>query len=201
MAALAALALAGCLDGAGRAAPQAVAVAGGSVAIAGPSGYCVDTAATHDGEQGAFVLLGGCAALSGAPDAPSPVRNALLTASVAANPGPGGRPDDRAVMLSRFFEAEEGRAALARDGNAASVTVMQTFERDGVFVLRARDRSAGLAPGLRDEYWRAIFEVNGRIVTASVIGFADAPLDEEAALALLLEFAARIRAASPGPED
>ncbi|TCM75456.1 hypothetical protein [Rhodovulum steppense] len=179
-----------------RAAPQVITVADGTIAVTGPRGFCIDPAATRDGDDGAFVLLVSCAALADRPDAPAPEVDALLTASVAVNPGPGGRPGDRNHFLRRFFSSEEGRAALARDGRADSVTVERMEERDGLFVLRARDHSTGLAEGLRNDYWRAIFDVNGRIVTASVVGFAAAPLGEAAALALLFDLATRIRAAS-----
>ncbi|TCO73517.1 hypothetical protein [Rhodovulum euryhalinum] len=205
---LVALALAGCVGGgpgataglggfaASRAAPQKVTLSDGVVAIAGPRGFCIDGTATRDGENGAFVLMASCAAITGRRTAPTPATDALLTASVAANPGPGGSPEDRALVLARYFSSDEGRAALARDGRAASVTVDQMFDRDGLFFLRARDRSAGLKAGLRDDHWRAIFEVNGRIVTASVVGFETTPISDEAALAVLREFADRIRTAS-----
>ncbi|MGC9418127.1 MAG: hypothetical protein ACP5EN_04060 [Rhodovulum sp.] len=210
LAGLVALALAGCVGGGpqataglggllqSRAAPQKVTVADDTVAIAGPRGFCIDRTATRDGGQGAFVLMASCAAISGRRNAPVPATDALLTASVAANPGPGGTPEDRALVLARFFGTEEGRAALARDGRASSVEVVEMFDRDGLFVLRARDRSAGLGAGLRDDYWRAIFDVNGRIVTASVVGFDDRPISDKAGLAVLRDFAARIRTESAG---
>lgn len=205
---LALFALAGCQGGGpgatagfgglafSRAAPQKVAVADDTVAIAGPRGFCVDRTATRDGDAGAFVLMASCAAITGRRNAPVPATDALLTASVAGNPGPGGTPEDRALVLARFFSSDEGRAALARDGRADSVVVEQMFDRDGLFLLRARDRSAGLDAGLRDDYWRAIFDVNGRIVTASVVGFDARPISDAAGLAVLRDFAARIRAES-----
>ncbi|SIO51791.1 hypothetical protein SAMN05444722_2981 [Rhodovulum sp. ES.010] len=207
LAGLAALALAGCAGGpdatAGfgglsfsRAAPQAVTVAGDTVTIAGPAGFCVENNATRDGDDGAFVLMASCAAVTGRENAPTPASDALLTASVAANAGPGGRPEDRAIVLERFFASEAGRAALARDGRAASVEVDEMLDRDGLFVLRARDDSAGLFPGLRNDYWRAIFDVNGRIVTASVVGFKARPISDRAGLAVLSDFADRIRTES-----
>jgi hypothetical protein len=195
---LAALSLAGCADGTGpgglvvgRAAPQSMRVAQESVAILGPSGFCIDRAASHDGDEGAFVLLASCAAISGAGAAPaSPM---LLTASVAPQPGPGGRPEDRAAVLARFFASDEGRAALARDGIAGNVVIDRMFEHDGLFLIHARDRSGGLGPGLRNEYWRAIFDVNGRMVTASAVALDRLPVADETSLAMLRQFADRIR--------
>lgn len=181
-----------------RAAPQKVSVAGNTVVISGPYGFCVDDRAMRDSEDGAFVLMASCATITGGQDAPTPTAHVLLTASVAANPGPGGSAEDRALVLAQYFSSEEGRAALARDGRAENVEIHQMFDRDDLFVLHASDRSAGLGAGLRNDYWRAIFDVNGRIVTASVVDFADAPVDDEMRLALLRDFAARIRSESRG---
>lgn len=198
----AALMLSGCLaagvgDGRDSAqAPPQVTVADGEVVIAAPYGFCVDRSALREGTAGAFVLLANCAALTRAPNAPRPSPDALLTASVAANPGPGGRAEDRALVLARYFGSQAGRAALARDGQAASVEIDQMFDRDGLFYLHVTDRSAGLGAGLSPAYWRAIFDVNGRIVTASVVAYENRPVSDAAARALLGDFAVRIRRAT-----
>ncbi|TCP60716.1 hypothetical protein EV663_10875 [Rhodovulum bhavnagarense] len=196
------MALSGCMADApqvgrggafGPKAPPRVIVADDSVVIAAPYGFCVDRSTLREGRDGAFVLLASCAALTRVSDAPSPSPDALLTASVAANPGPGGRDEDRALVLARYFDTDAGRAALARDGRADSVSIEAMFDRDGLFFLHAADRSAGLGAGLRPDYWRAIFDVNGRIVTATVTPFADRPVTPAAAQALLRDFAGRIR--------
>lgn len=179
-----------------RAAPQKVQVANDTVAIAGPQGFCVDLRATRDGGEGAFVLMASCAALTGREDAPNPAAPAVLTASVSAEPGTGGRDEDRALSLARFFSSERGRAMLALDGRAESVTVHDMFDRDGVFFLHLSDSSAGAAEGLRNTYWRALFDVNSRLVSASVMSFETQPLDDKTSRAVLRDFAARIRSAS-----
>ncbi|MBK1634972.1 hypothetical protein [Rhodovulum adriaticum] len=204
IAALAAvLALPGCLDTApqvgpdgqfySRKAPPEIVVADGSVAIAAPYGFCVDKSALRQGTDGSFVLLASCAALTGADNAPNPSPDALLTASVAGNPGPGGSAADRAVVLERYFGSEAGRAALARNGRADTVQIDGMDSRDGLFFLHVTDRGPGLGKGLRPDTWRAIFDVQGRIVTASVTGFADRPISDAASRALLRDFATRIR--------
>jgi hypothetical protein len=187
-----------------RAAPHQLRVAQGSVVISGPDGFCIDRSASRDDDEGAFVLLASCAALEGSPGAPRAPAPVLLTASVAPRPGSGGRPEDRAALLSRYFSSDEGRAALARDGRAEHVAVDRMFARDGLFLIHARDRSAGLGPGLHDDYWRAIFEVNGRLVTASAVGIDKAPIGNDVVLSTLRQFADRIQDESArigaGPE-
>ncbi|MBN2907654.1 MAG: hypothetical protein JXJ18_13170 [Rhodobacteraceae bacterium] len=205
---VAALALSGCVgtgpqagSGTGgfafsRAAPQKLAVAGGTVTIAGPQGFCIDGRASRDGADGAFVLMASCAAITRNRKAPVPPEEALLTASVSPQPGPGGSAKDRALVLKRYFASDEGRAALARDGRPGSIAIDEMRDRDGLFLIHARDRSAGLASGLRDDFWRAIFEVNGRIVTASVVGMEAQPFSTSTGLNILRDFAARIRTES-----
>jgi len=207
-AAVASLSLSGCLSTGpeasadlggqifSRAAPQKVSVVDNTVVIAGPQGFCVDGRATRDGDDSAFVLMASCAAITGRADMPHPRAPALLTASVASRPSPGGRPEDRAERLARFFSSPEGRAALARDGRSQSVTIDHMFDRDALFFLHIRDKSPATGPGLKEDYWRATFEVNGRLVSASVMTFAETPIATEEQLTILRDFAAHIRAES-----
>ena len=195
--------LAGCMQGAGpraftypRNAPEKLSVAGGSVVVAGPKGYCVDRPAARDAEVASFVLLAGCAALTRNPNAPRPRVPALLTASVTGNVPAGAGLTAQAARMKRFFASTDGRAALARDGRAESVEIIQMFTRDGAFLLHVRDRSAEGDSTLGPEYWRAIFEVSGRMVTASVAAFANRPMSDDAGQATLSLFVARIRAES-----
>ncbi len=177
-------------------APQRLSVAGGTVVVAGPEGYCIDRPASRDSDATAFVLLAGCAAVTRKPYAPRPRVPALLTASVTGDVPAGRGLAGQAARMKGFFASAEGRAALARDGRAESVEIIEMFARDGAFFIHARDSSAGTGPGLGPEYWRAIFEVNGRMVTASVAAFANRPISDDAGQATLGLFVARIRAES-----
>lgn len=192
----AALALAACVAPGVTGAPGVptrIAVAGGAVTVAGPAGYCIDRGASRSGAEAAFVLLGSCAALSqraglAAPDAP-----ALLTASVLAAPSGAGAPD--LERMAAFFRTEAGRAALSRSGRAESVEVAESFVRDGVLYLRARDRSAPQSgQGVEPEYWRAVLDLEGRMVTLSVLGAAERPLAQVAKRRTLDAFVRRVRA-------
>ncbi len=172
-------------------APEKIAVAKGSVTIAGPSGFCVDKSATRDGAGGVFVLLGSCASIANSTQHPSPRVPAVLTASVS---GPGdAQISNSLTQLEAFFQSPAGRGALARNGDPSSVEILSTRDEKGMYILRASDSSPNNPDGLEQEYWRALFDVGGRIITLSVIAFNDKPMSDEEGLAILQAFAKRIQ--------
>lgn len=171
-------------------APQAITVSRGDVTILGPEGYCVDQGASRDAEDGAFVLLASCAAITGSAQSPTPRVPGVLMVTVG--PPEGDRVDTRG--FGPFFRSAAGRAALSQSGQADTVRVLSTRRSNGVFYLHARDRSEGLHDAVRDEYWRALFDIKGRLVSASVFGTDARPFSSDAGQHLLAEFVARIRA-------
>ncbi|MEE9388128.1 MAG: hypothetical protein V3U96_05930 [Paracoccaceae bacterium] len=190
--------LAGC-DGAGMALFQpvtkSVQLAGGNVTIAGPAGYCVDRSATRSNRDGGFALLGSCASLANDARVGAPSNAGALTASVSSETG-----IDLAAstgVLGRFFASAAGRAALARNGDAASVQVLSSQRSQGVFMIRVRDTSPNRDSGLAQDYWRAVFDVRGRIVTLSVNAFQGRPMSNAVGRATLAEFVARVRRENP----
>ncbi len=172
-------------------APERVVVASKSIVIAGPRGYCVDRSATRDRADGAFVLLGSCASIANNARAAAPRIPGVLTASVSDRSG----ADISASLdeLEAFFNSTEGRAALAHDGQAGSITILSTRRRKGAFYLHVRDDSENRVASLAPIYWRGLFDVRGRIVTVTVTGFKDRPMSAAVGLATLNAFAARIR--------
>ncbi len=172
-------------------APEKVPVADKAVIVAGPPGFCIDRDETRESGGAAFVLLGSCASISGRAGKASPVTEAVLTASVSAQNGASvsGAMD----QLAGYFKTSAGRAALARDGNAESVEVLDSRQTNGVFLLKARDDSPNPATGLAPEYWRALFDLNGRLLTLSILEFEDKPMSDDAAVATLLAFVERMR--------
>ncbi len=173
-------------------APEKARVVQNTVTIAGPRGYCVDTTATRDDARGAFVLLASCASISGSARQPKPDHPAILTATVAAEES--GRPiADSTDRLKAFFTSDAGRAALSKNGKAESVTVLSTSANDGVFYLHARDKSGALVSGAGEDYWRAMLDVKGRVVSASLVGVNNQPISDDAALATLQKFTRRIQ--------
>ncbi len=199
---LALLALTGCLEapavnsrdfGFARSAPQTIAVANQSVVIGGPPGYCIDRGGSRVGGDTAFVLLGSCASIARDAAAGAPRVPGILTASVDKENG------GAAVLahLERFVGSPEGRAAMARDGSAESVSVLDTLNESGALFVYLRDTSANSILGLDDTYWRGFFDLNGRLITVSAVSFANQPQSGDAGLATLRAFLARIRSESP----
>ena len=69
-------------------------------------------------------------------------------------------------------------------------------EREGVLFIRLTDSSEGLDPEFGDSYWRALFDLDGRIVSASVFATQSRPLTQEAGSNLIRQFVAFINAAN-----
>lgn len=202
LAGLALLALAGCaeLDGLGLAGgpvpPEAtVTVSRSAVTISGPRGFCVDPSATKDRDGQAFVLLGNCAAITRSGAAPQPRIRALLTAAVRETEAI--EVAEQAPLLEAFLRSDNGRAMLSRESDPATVDILESFQQGDVLYVHARDNSAGYAPGMSSDHWRAIFDLDGRVVSVAVLGFEANPLSRAEGLRAVREFAARIQRDNP----
>ncbi|MDJ0858833.1 MAG: hypothetical protein QNJ03_07130 [Dinoroseobacter sp.] len=183
--------LSGCLQAPGEPAQREVTVSRSAVTIAGPSGFCIDPATLRDEEEGAFVLLGNCAAIARAPRQPQPEVRALLTAAVQELGSVSIR--DQGAEVAEFLKTEDGRALLSRSGDASSVGILNTRKSGDVLYLHAYDKSPGYAPGMSSEQWRAMLDIEGAIVSLTVLGFEDDPLSADAGMATVREFASIIR--------
>ena len=192
--------LAGCvsLGGGGDAAPRAVQVTADAVTITGPDGFCVDPALTrNDGDTG-FVLLGNCAAISGRARAPQPDIQAVLTAAVAERSSGGGVLTESLDELDGFFRSDAGRGLLSRSGDAESITILETRVAGEMFLLHARDTSAGAVVGVAQDYWRAYLDLGPRLTTLSVLALADQDVSDAQALTTLVSFADAVGRANTG---
>lgn len=178
-----------------RSAPERVLVADRSVIVAGPPGYCIDQGLSRMGDGAAFVLLGSCASIEGSADTPMPRAPAILTVSVSE----AAVAPLEIEVLRAYLATRDGKAALSRSGDPDSVRILETRTSDGVLYIHARDLSAGVAPGMSDTYWRALFELNGRLVTASVIGLEQRPITPDAGLATLRALTERLRRENARP--
>ncbi len=172
---------------AARSAPRAVHVGTPDIVIAGPPGFCVDPAFTRDGADGAFVLLASCASITGSAKQPKPAIPAILTATIASSRN--SHPVAQSVTrLKAFFRSPAGRAALSRNDAPKSIEVLETRAQDGVFHVHARDQSSTRGPAQQD-YWRAMFDVKGRLVSAALMGAAGHRFAPDSAFRMLQLFA------------
>ncbi|MXQ06516.1 hypothetical protein GQ651_01515 [Alphaproteobacteria bacterium GH1-50] len=188
----AALGLAACSGGFDitRNAPQAVKLPSG-VVVSGTRGWCVDETTTRADGDASVVVFGSCAAIAKNALLPRPGVPGVITVSVD-NSTSGTAP---AEVLDAFFATERGRAALARDGRASSVRILETRQSRNALFLHAVDRSP-LADDAAEDYWRAIFDLGGRFVSVSLVGLSEAPIPREEGLRTLEAQIERLRAAN-----
>ena len=171
-------------------APSAVTLSDGMV-VAGAPGWCVDRATTRAEAQAAVVIFGSCAALSRDAAQPRPAVSGIVTVSVETTPN--GAPPPAAIEA--FLRSDTGRAALSRSGRAESVEILETDIEGETLVLHAVDRS-GLPGTTSEEYWRALFEIGGRVVTVSLVAADGAPGSDAERRAALDEQIARLKSAN-----
>ena len=187
------LLLTACGDGFGvtRAAPQQIMLSDGTV-IAGADGWCVDQSTSRSDGQTSVIVLGSCAALARDEDAPRPDVPGIVTVSIETQPG----VTPTAEELEAFFASDAGRSALARDGQAASVEILDTQIEDDILFLRSRDTSTIV--GTDKQTWRAIFMLNGRIASVSLYGRDDRPITPEDGFQAISLQAQELRSANQG---
>lgn len=175
-----ALALAGCKMGGEvtRAAPARIQLPDGMV-VAAARGWCVDTRTTRASGDAAVVVLGSCAAIAGDAGAPRPEVPGVVTVSIEAE----GEVTPSVEALERYLTTEAGRAALARDGRAASVRILETRREGDLLFLHSADRSA--TPGTAADTWRALFDLDGRFISVSLFGLRDRPIGRREGMATL----------------
>lgn len=175
-----------------------VTVAGRSVTVAAPPGFCVDAASTSVSAEGAFVLMSDCALLGAAASSRPPVA-AALTASISAG-GLAGEGDaaDTLEDLQAFAATPEGRALLGRSGRPERVRILASQVRNGVLYVLVEDRGPMPVAGIDRRFWRAFLEVNGRMAALSELGFGDTGADPQQGLNQLAALARSIQAANGG---
>lgn len=186
-----ALAVAGCQAGLDvtRRAPERIALPDGTI-VAGAQGWCVDTSSTSADGATAVVVLGSCAAISRNALAPRPDVPGVVTVSVESEAG----ASPSAEQLESYLLTEQGRAALARDGRAGSVDILETRRQDDLLFLHSKDRSA--LPGASSDTWRVLFDLDGRFISVSLFGLSDRPIGRREGLATLIAQIAELRAAN-----
>ena len=189
---LSALGLAACdAGGIVSRAPTRIVLPDGIV-VAGADGWCVDTRSTAASSATSVVVLGSCAAIGGNAKAASPDVPGVVTVSVTADGGDAPSPEE----LEAYFVTEHGRAALARDGQPDSVRIVETRRTDSLLFLHTRDMSA--LPGASDDVWKALFDLDGRVVSISLFGFEDRPIARDEGFSTLAAQVDELKAANDG---
>lgn len=176
------LALPGCTDAVfenpTRAAPSQIELPDGMI-VAGANGWCVDPSVSRSTGDTSVVVLGSCAAIGQDAAAPRPDVPGVVTVSVEQASSSAPSPAE----LEDFFVSDQGRAALARDGQSGSVDILESRTGDDRYIMHTEDRSA--LPGASPMTWRALFDLGGRFVSVSLYGLRDQPIDPEDGLATL----------------
>ena len=157
-----------------RNAPERVQLPDGLV-VAGPRGWCVDRTTTRATADTAVVVPG------------------VVTVSIDGEAGDG----PPAEVLEQFFGTDAGRAALARDGRADSVTILETRRSRDTFFIHAEDSGSAQMPGAATDYWRALFDMDGRFVSVSLVGLSNKPIGSADGLATLQAQIDRLKSANP----
>jgi hypothetical protein len=185
------LGLAGCVVT--GSAPRSMKALNGALTLSAPTGFCLDAEGSRADAAQAFAIFGTCAAISGVAGGPAPRQAAVLTAAVRADASLGRPLDASSAMLEKFFRSVPGRAALARDGRAASVRVLAVRAAPGLFAMKLRDTSASKGTPVAQDYWRGVIEVRGYLVSLSVLPLLNHPVGDADQRALLVEFARQIQ--------
>lgn len=175
--------LAACLDGGGTDAPplREIALYAGQVTVSGPPGYCIDRQSLRRRREAAFVLIAGCAGLTGQPDAA--VAPAVLTVSVLPEDGRRAPPDAQAL------------AALV-----AGADILQSGVEDGLSYVQLSSGGAALMPLGDPRHWRGGMAVAGHPVGLAVYGPEGSAVAGDGGLALMRALAAAIRAPGDAPQ-
>jgi len=167
-----ALALMGCDPSSTAENLQEVAVLGGAITVAAPTGYCIDKKASVARGTATVLLIGRC-------NAQGQVAAAVVTLTIGG-PGSAGVLVAGPKALGAYFSSDAGRKVLARDGDPNHVAIVQTQAVGRGLMLHLKDQVAG-------DYWRAITAIKGRLVTISASGVAEAPLTQSQARALVTD--------------
>lgn len=173
-----------------RSAPMQVQLPDGLI-VAGARGWCVDQSTSKASSGGAVVVLASCAAIADNALLPRPSFDGVVTISVEDTAETTPSVQD----VATFFSTDQGRAVLARDGRAESVDLIEVATSDEALFLHALDTSGGpLNTG--EDYWRAIFDIEGRFVSVSLTSVEPDQVSRATSLATLNAQIDRLKSAN-----
>lgn len=155
---------------------QSIALSGGDLIVAGPSGFCVDPSLSN--AEARFVVLGGCDVLSRG-RAIGPGAKAVLTVSVS---------EDRSAEVTH---ASHMRAVLG------DVAVTDQIDAEGVQAFKLASGGDHYLPNGDPVHWQGVTTVNGYLVVMTALSEQGGVATRRAGGNLLLNLAQRIRLNTP----
>lgn len=166
------------------------------VTVETPVGFCIDRAATQLAKAQAFVLMAECPSVTRNVATQRPAAPALISVAAVAM-SPFDAPVTQQIGgLRSYFRSEDGQGALAPDGNPDGVKVISSRIAGDVFYMHVRSTAELAGAGLGTDQWRAIFDVNGQLVTATVYALKKRPITRDAGMDILAQLVDRIKKAS-----
>ena len=170
---------------------------GGDVRVRGPEGYCIDQGASN--ARRGFAVLAGCALLS-EDAAVMPRLDGLVTVQIGAAETASITGNEE--PFAAFLKTEAGRGVLASTGDLATVPEVATVTDASAVLARFEDTSGPIFPGTSGPQWRGFLDVNGRLVTVSVLSFDRNTLSRsEGERLLVVAMAELIEANAPDVAD
>lgn len=172
--------------------PKAVkaVVADSEVVIASPNGFCIDRATIDENAKGTFMFLSDCRVVASTRQAARVPISAILTASISPTGLVGRENGTKAALsaLGEFLATPVGLFTLGKSHVDGAVSILATKQTDTALYLLVEDRAFTDRVGVSNRYWRAFFEVNGRLVALSVTGYSDKDPEEERSLRIIRDF-------------
>lgn len=186
--------LATLFEGSAPAVPQ-LALHGGDVLAVGPNGYCADPDASSPAKG--FAIFASCAALG------ADVDKAALAGVATVQAGAIGSAivAHKEEAFEAFLLASQGAATLSRANDPDTVEVQSTLVGAGAVSVRFTDTAPSDVAGEQALQWRAFVDIGGRLVTISVRGLKEAPLERAAGSTMLRQALAALIATNAAPID
>ena len=153
-------------------------MAGGSVVVAGPEGYCIDPETAEGGRSRGFAVIASCRILTDGKRGHE-VAPVIVTVTV----GPRGLEKD--LPSAKALAQATGAALL--DGQETDGLVLAHLAAGGDRALEGGDA----------RHWRGAFVLNGRMVGLALYAPKDAPMADSGGAVMLDSVRARIVSLSP----
>lgn len=151
----------------------------GSVSVAVPRGYCIETKASS--VANGFAVMVACDTIALRDE--RPLINGFVTVQIGA--AGSAIVGDEADELEQLLSTETGKRLLSQDGDPAAIKILNTGQSGGAVIASFLDALPPPAPGLQKTEWRGFFEVDGRLATVAVRGIAADPITDVDGRALL----------------